>query len=121
MKIFAKGIVADRITLKASGTDVLKVSYRFNSDVHWAEIMKLRLDISRLLEKHTPDYEKVGEYVASMFEIVFGHDCVQQMLEFFDGSFNSLIENLLPVFQYKIYPACELSRKRVIKARKKAK
>ena len=121
MRIFAKGLVADTLTLTAGGTDALKVEYKFNATAHWSEIMQIRLDLARLMEKEHPNYEVIGTKVTAMFELVFGYDCTKQMMDFFDGNMESMITNLSPVFQYKIYPACEKARKRAIKARKHAK
>lgn len=121
MKIFANGIVADTITLSAGGTNAIKISFRFNATAHWSEINKLRFDLAKAMEKQTPDYEFIGARVIDMFNIVFGAECTKQMLDFFDGHLESMITNLSPVFQYKIYPACDKARKAAIKARKKAK
>lgn len=121
MRIFAKGIVADTLTLQCGGTEVLKVEYKFNADAHWTEIMKLRLDLARAMERKHPDYQLIGEKVTDMFVLVFGKECSQKMLDFFDGHLETMIKNISPVFQYKIYPACEKARKREIKARKNAK
>lgn len=121
MRIFAKGIVADTLTLQCGGTEVLKVEYKFNADAHWSEIMKIRLDLAKLMEKNRPDYQLIGTKVTDMFVLVFGKECSQQMLNFFDGHLDTMITNLTPVFTHKIYPACEKARKRAIKARKSAK
>ena len=121
MRIFAKGMVADTIKLTAGGTDAIKISYRFNATAHWSEIMKLRLDLAKAMEKKYPDYQFIGTKVTDMFVLVFGKECSQQMLDFFDGHLETMITNISPVFQYKIYPACENARKRAIKARKHAK
>ena len=121
MVIFAKGIVADKLTLQSGGVDALKISYRFNADVHWQEVMKLRLDLAKEAEKKRQSPEIIGAKVLAMFELVFGSDCTKQIVEFFEDNLESLITNLSPVFQRKIYPACEKARKRAIKARKRAK
>lgn len=121
MRIFAKGIVADTLTLQCGGTEVLKVEYKFNADAHWQEVMKLRLDLSKLMEKNHLDYQLIGTKVTEMFVLVFGKECSQQMLNFFDGRLDTMITNITPVFVHKIYPACEKARKNAIKARKKAK
>ena len=121
MLIRAKGIVADTVTLNAAGTDALKIEYRFNADLHWQEVMKLRLEMAQIAEKKVPNVVLLGEKVTKLFEIVFGAETTKTMVEFFEGSLENMIENLLPVFQYKIYPACEKARKKAIKARKAAK
>lgn len=121
MILRAKGIVADTLTLKSNGNEALKIAYRFNADLHWSEIMKIRLDLAKEMEKKHPDYEYIGKKVIEMFNLVFGEDCTKQMIDFFENSLESLITNISPVYQYKIYPACEAARKRAIKARKRAK
>lgn len=121
MKIFAKGIIADTLTLSAGGTDALKIQYKFNANAHWSEIMKIRLDLARIIESKHPNNELVGTKVIRMFEIVFGIDCTQQIVDFFENDLESMITNLTPVFRYKVYPACEKARKAAIRARKKAK
>ena len=121
MRIFAKGIIADTLTLQCAGTEVLKVEYKFNADAHWAEVMQMRLDLSRAMEKKHPDYELLGKKATELFVLVFGEECVKQMLHFFDERLDSMITNLSPVFQRKIYPACEKARKRAIRARKRQK
>lgn len=120
MKIYAKGIVADTLTLKA-GTDVLKVAYRFNADVHWQEVNRLRVLMYNESQAQKPDMEKIGKYILDLFVIVFGKDCTDQLLKFFEGSLESLIENIAPVFKYDVYPACMKARKRSIKERKARK
>lgn len=121
MRIFAKGIVADTLTLQCGGTEVLKVEYKFNADAHWSEIMKLRLEMAQIAEKKYPDLELLGKKITELFGIVFGADTTKAIIDFFDGSYESMIENLLPVFRYKVYPACEKARKKAIKARKAKK
>jgi hypothetical protein len=121
MRIFAKGMVADTIKLTAGGTDAIKISYRFNATAHWSEIMKLRLDLAKEAERKVQNYEVIGAKVIEMFNLVFGADCTKQIMDFFEGHLESMITNLTPVFQYKIYPACEKARKAAIKARKKSK
>ena len=120
MRIFAKGIVADTLTLKA-GTDVLKLKYRFNADANWAKVNKIRLDMFQESEKENPDAIKIGSLTLDLFVLVFGKDCTDQLLKFFEGSFESLIKNISPVFKYDIYPACAKARKRAIKERKAMK
>lgn len=121
MRIFAKGIVADTVTLTAGGTDALKIAYRFNADSHWSEVMRIRIDLAKEAEKERPNDELMGLKVIDLFNLVFGGDCTSQIVDFFEGNYPSMIENLAPVFIYKIYPACEKARKRAIKARKKSK
>ena len=121
MILRAKGIVADTLTLTAGGVDALKIEYKFNAGLHWQEVMKLRVEMAQIAEKKYPDVAKLGEKIIALFGLVFGADTTQHMVDFFEGSYESLIENLLPVFQYKIYPACEKARKRAIRARKAKK
>lgn len=120
MKIFAKGIVGDTITLKA-GADVLKVSYRFNATANWQEVNRLRVLMYNESQRKNPDTEKIGKYLLDLLVLVFGKDCGDQMLAFFDGSLESMIESIAPVFKYYIYPACMKARKRAIKDRKARK
>ena len=121
MFIRAKGIVADKLTLNAGGVDALKIEYKFNANVHWQEVMKLRLEMAQIAEKKYPDLELLGKKITELFGIVFGADTTKSIIDFFDGSYESMIENLLPVFRYKVYPACEKARKKAIKARKAKK
>lgn len=121
MRIFAKGLIADTLILHSAGTECLKVEYKFNAEVHWAEVMQIRLDLSRAMEKKTPDLEYIGSRVIDLFVLVFGKECTDNLLKFFEGSLESLINNMTPVFKYKIYPACDKARKRAIKDRKARK
>ena len=121
MFIRAKGIVADKVTLNAGGADALVLEYRFNASLHWQEVMKLRLELAQMAEKKHPNTEQIGSKIIELFGVVFGADTTKEIVSFFENSYESMIENLLPVFQYKIYPACEKARKRAIKARKAAK
>ena len=121
MFIHAKGIVADTLNLTAHGVTVMKVEYKFNATLRWQEVMALRVELAKMSEQKKPDYEKIGEKVITLFGIVFGADTTKEMLGFFDGCLENLVETLTPVFKVKIYPACEQARKRAIKARKAAK
>ena len=121
MFLRAKGIVADTMTLNASGVDALKIEYKFNADLHWQEIMKLRLDIAQIAGKSHPNIELLGTKIIELFGLVFGAETTKRIVDFFENSLESMITNFLPVFQYKIYPACEKARKRAIRARKAKK
>lgn len=119
MKI-ESSIVEDNIEIVNSKDEtVLNIPFRINLTASYERVNKARYDFK--VVSQTEDVNAIGEAVIALFVAVFGEDITEQIINYYQKDYITMLTDMTPYFSEVIYPALENYREKTLAAHKRAK
>lgn len=113
---FKTSIIKETIELEQDGEVVKTIPFTFDASRKWAEVNRYRFKMA----ENKNSYENIGKLFMEMLQYCL-NDAADELLAYYEGNWEGMINDIAPLFTEVIFPACEKAHKNAINALKKAK
>lgn len=108
-------IISETIELEQNNGEIVKtIPFSFDASAKWAEVNRYRFKMAQA--KENP--EEIGKLFLEMMSYVLG-DATKDIIEFYNGRYESMVIDLAPLFLELIYPACDEAHRKAINGLKR--